>query len=148
MDNSHLPRGIRNRNPLNIRKGKSKWKGEVSHLKGVPEEKEFCQFETMTSGWRAAFLLLRRYVKNYKCNTVRKIISRWAPANENHTQTYIRYVASKVAEGADGEITYEGPAIMLIAAAMCEMENGVQYSPFSLPSRMDAFMGGKSLADM
>lgn len=58
------------------------------------------------------------------------------------------YLASKVAEGADGEITYDGPTILLIAAAMCEMENGVQYTLFSLPSRMDAFMGGKSLADM
>lgn len=147
MDKSKLPRGIRNNNPLNIRKGKVKWMGEVLYLQGVPVERDFCQFESMEYGWRAAFVLLRRYIETYKCNTVSKIISRWAPANENHTQDYIRYVANSIAEGADGVISYEGPAILLIAAAMCEMENGVQYSPFSLSTRMEEFLEGKKMAD-
>lgn len=147
MDKSKLPRGIRNNNPLNIRKGKVKWIGEVLHLEGVPVERDFCQFESMEYGWRAAFILLRRYIKNYKCFTVRKIISRWAPENENYTETYIKYVASKVAEGADGIICYESPALLLVAAAMCEMENGVNYSPFALPTSLNAFIEGKKMAD-
>lgn len=147
MDKSKLPRGIRNNNPLNIRKGNTKWQGEVLYLEGVPVERDFCQFEAMKYGWRAAFKLLRKYIISYKCNTVRKIISRWAPENENYTETYIKYVASKVAEGADGEIPAESPAILLIAAAMCEMENGVNYTPFASPSGLDAFIEGKKLAD-
>lgn len=149
MDKSKLPRGIRNNNPLNIRKGKVKWMGEVLYLEGVPVERDFCQFESMVYGWRAAFILLRKYIKTYKCNTVRKIISRWAPENENYTETYIKYVASKVAEGADGEISpdSEPPALLLIAAAMCEMENGVNYTPFALSSSLSDFIEGKKLAD-
>lgn len=147
MDKSKLPRGIRNNNPLNIRKGKVKWMGEVLYLEGVPVERDFCQFESMEYGWRAAFILLRKYIKTYKCNTVRKIISRWAPENENYTETYIKYVSNKVAEGADEEITAESPALLLIAAGMCEMENGVNYTPFALPSSLNAFIEGKKLAD-
>ena len=144
---SKLPRGIRNNNPLNIRKSNTLWVGERPYLEGVPMDGQFCQFEEMEYGWRAAFKLLRKYINSYKCDTVRKIISRWAPANENRTENYIKWVASKVAEGADGKISYNEPAILLIAAAMCEMENGVAYSPFSDQKLFCEMLKGKSLAD-
>jgi len=49
-----LPRGIRNNNPLNIRKSADKWQG----LSTLQEDKEFFQFETIEWGWRAAFVIL------------------------------------------------------------------------------------------
>ncbi len=51
-----LPRGIRNNNPLNIRRSKDKWQG----LRALQTDTAFCQFETMAYGWRAAFVLLTR----------------------------------------------------------------------------------------
>ena len=46
-----LPRGIRNNNPLNIRRtAKDQWKG----LRAQQTDASFCQFESLEFGWRAA----------------------------------------------------------------------------------------------
>ncbi len=85
-----IPRGIRNNNPLNVRRSKDKWQG----LRAVQTDAQFCQFETMAYGWRAAFVLLTRtYYHTYRLYTIRAIISRWAPPNENNTRAYIENVA-------------------------------------------------------
>ena len=77
-----IPRGIRNNNPLNIRRtGKDQWKG----LSKTQSDRSFCQFETLEWGWRAAFYLLTRtYYHKYRLYTIRGIISRWAPLCENN----------------------------------------------------------------
>ena len=81
-----LPRGIRNNNPLNIRRGKDQWKG----LRAQQTDAQFCQFETLEYGWRAAFYLLTRtYYHKYRLFTIRAIVSKWAPPNENLTATGI-----------------------------------------------------------
>ena len=83
-----LPRGIRNCNPLNIRRGKDQWKGLLKEQ----NDKSFYQFKSMEWGYRAAFRLLRTYRVKYQRYSVRTIIERWAPPNENNTQAYIRRV--------------------------------------------------------
>lgn len=83
-----VTRGIRNNNPGNIRLSAARWKGEIRPAK----DKEFCAFTSMEYGLRALIVTLRTYVVNHKVNTVRKMISRWAPANENNTAAYISYV--------------------------------------------------------
>ena len=65
-----IPRGIRNNNPLNLRVGNN-WKGEVSQ----PTDHTFEQFTEMKWGVRAAFIVLRNYIKRHKCNTVRFFIN-------------------------------------------------------------------------
>ena len=45
-----LPRGIRNNNPLNIRRSKDQWQG----LRAQQTDASFCQFETLEYGWRTA----------------------------------------------------------------------------------------------
>jgi hypothetical protein len=48
----------------------------------------------MAYGWRAAFVLLTRtYYHTYRLYTIRAIITRWAPPNENNTAAYIRNVS-------------------------------------------------------
>ena len=45
-----LPRGIRNNNPLNIRRtAKDQWQG----LRAQQTDSAFCQFERLEYGWRA-----------------------------------------------------------------------------------------------
>jgi hypothetical protein len=62
-----LPRGIRNNNPLNIRRGKDQWQG----LRAQQTDAQFCQFETLEYGWRAAFYLLtRKYYHKYRLFTI------------------------------------------------------------------------------
>lgn len=115
-----LPRGIRNNNPLNIRIG-NVWLGEVDN----PTDLEFEQFVSMEYGLRAAFVLLRRYIRHYRLDTVQKIISRWAPRNENHTDSYVASVCQQMGIEKDTPIKYEDRETMYkLVEAMSQVECG------------------------
>ena len=118
------PRGIRNNNPLNIRRSKDKWKGMCAQQ----QDAAFCQFESMEWGWRAAFwLLTRTYYHQYRLFTIRAIISKWAPPIENKTDAYIANVARLTGIGPDEPIGIpsDQPARwMAVATAMAIQENG------------------------
>ena len=117
-------RGIRNNNPLNIRRSADKWQG----LRAQQEDREFFQFSSMAYGWRAAFrLLCHTYYKKYGLKTIRAIINRWAPPKENNTSYYIRSVAERTGISADKELG--DPAThpaewMMIGIAMAIVECG------------------------
>ena len=72
-----------------------RWKDQWQGLAAEQRDGAFCQFSEMKYGWRAAFILLCRtyYFKN-KLTTLRQIISRWAPPNENNTTRYVDTVAA------------------------------------------------------
>lgn len=115
-----VPRGIRNNNPLNIRIGNT-WLGERPN----PTDPAFEEFVTIEYGYRAAFLILRRYIRRYKKNTIAAIISTWAPPNENKTQRYIDFVANKMGIAPDLPFSYEDKETMTkLVAAMQFMECG------------------------
>ena len=120
-----LPRGLRNNNPLNIRKG-CRWVG----LRDFPTDKEFCEFRTMAYGYRAAFVTLRTYYSKHDCMTLRKIINRWAPPSENDTTSYLQAVMKK-AGIRDADSALPNPFYAQnkglwkdIILAMAEVENG------------------------
>ena len=120
MTNSKIPRGIRNNNPLNIRIGNS-WLGEVKN----PTDNEFEQFVHVCYGLRAGFVLLRRYINRYKLNTIEKIISRWAPSNENNTRAYINQVARGMKIDANTPLHYKDRNRMCaLVYEMVYVENG------------------------
>lgn len=115
-----LPRGIRNNNPLNIRVG-NVWQGEVKN----PTDGAFEQFISMKWGVRAAFVILRRYIKRYGHNTIRRIVSTWAPANENNTNAYVDFVAKRTNINPDVQISFDDkPTMVSIVSAMIWQENG------------------------
>lgn len=115
-----IPRGIRNNNPLNIRQG-NVWLGEVAN----PNDPEFEQFCTMEYGLRAAFIILRRYIRRYGHNTIRSIVSRWAPSSENNTKAYIEKVCAQMNLDPDARIRYEDSETMCrLVSAMCLVECG------------------------
>ena len=119
-----IPRGIRNNNPLNIRVGNN-WKGEVAN----PSDHTFEQFTEMKWGVRAAFVVLRNYIQRHKLNTIRKIISRWAPANENNTLAYIATVSQRANIQPDEPISFDNTCQMIaLLLAMCFVENGQEIS--------------------
>lgn len=120
LSKNRIPRGVRNNNPLNIRVGNS-WQGEVSHS----TDKSFEQFKTMEYGIRAGFVILRRYIKHYGRNTIRKIITAWAPANENNTASYVQMVAKLSGIGPEQNIKFEDKDTMMgIVSAMIRVECG------------------------
>lgn len=82
------PRGIRNNNPLNIRRGNSKWQG----MKPRQTDRDFCQFATIDYGYRAAFKLMQTYYEKYGVRSVADLIGRWAPPSENRTREYVANV--------------------------------------------------------
>ena len=120
------PIGIRNNNPLNIRRSKTSWKGEIPPLpiegsagRGGP----FCAFQSMEYGLRAAFCLLRTYATKYRLTCVKDIINRWAPPKENDTASYIRHVCMLTGFGGNQRLTEKDwPRLV---KAMARMECGV-----------------------
>ena len=119
-----LPRGIRNNNPLNIRRSKDQWKG----LADAQTDRAFCQFKSLEYGWRAAFCLLTRtYYHKYRLYTIRTIIRRWAPPGENNTEAYIANVSRLTGIDPDEPIGIpsERPSRwMMVGVAMAIQENG------------------------
>jgi hypothetical protein len=114
------PRGLRNNNPLNIRHNADVFQGET---KG--NDKSFKTFSTIPYGYRAAFVTLATYLSR-DCNTIEKIISRWAPPTENDTQAYISAVVKYSGVAADEVLTAaSGGKYILIVSAMSFVENGV-----------------------
>ena len=131
-----IPRGIRNNNPGNIRWSKDQWKGLIP--KDQANDKSFCVFRTPEYGIRAMARILRKYtqypgmpgVGKPKIDTVREIINRWAPPNENDTESYIQSVAAKLGTTANAPIDVYDSAIMLkLLKAIIAHENGQQ--PYS-----------------
>lgn len=121
-----LPRGIRNNNPLNIRRSKDKWKG----LRPVQADAQFCQFKTLEYGWRAAFYLLTRtYYHKYRLYSIRAIISKWAPPCENNSKAYVENVSRLTGIDPDEPIGIpsESPARWIaLGMAMAIQENGFE----------------------
>ena len=134
MEKKQMPRGFRNNNPCNIRKG-SQWLGLDPER---PDDGEFCRFTSMTYGFRAPMKLLQVYYRRYGLHSVKAMISRWAPESENNTRYYIRLVAAaaNVTPGAyltDPEIC-STPWVSILVA-MAQVENGVDtYDPKLLHS--------------
>ena len=120
MKKNELPRGLRNNNPGNIRKNSDVFQGEKTS-----SDKEFKQFKSMAYGYRAIFKILSNYYRNYKLDTIRKMIGRWAPENENDTEAYIKAVADYSGIPADDPIDINDREQMIrIVAGMSKVENG------------------------
>lgn len=102
------PRGLRNNNPLNIRRSPSKWLGEVDILSGR-QDATFCQFSSLACGYRAAAKLLQTYQTKYKLCALSQIIGRWAPPNENNTRAYATRVAQQMTKELGEPISVDSP---------------------------------------
>lgn len=118
-------RGIRNNNPLNIRKGNN-WKGERPNQ----TDKAFEEFVSIEWGIRAAFRLMRNHITGFSgtrppMNTLRKLIAVWAPMTENATGKYIDQVAAHVHMLPSDVIdAYNESQMVKIARAMAFVECG------------------------
>lgn len=119
--NTNDSRGIRNNNWLNIRiNNTNDWLGKVRNN----TDGEFEQFETPEHGIRAAVILLRNYAKAGN-NTLSKIISKWAPNNENHTKQYTKTISEWTGIDPEKELDLHDTNILeSILYAMAKYETG------------------------
>lgn len=119
------PRGLRENNPGNIRHG-DKWQG----LAKIQADPSFCTFETPQWGIRALARVLIAYQDKHELDTVERIISRWAPPNENDTGAYVRAVAQSMGVEIDDIIdVYQYDVMNPLVRAIIKHENGEQPYP-------------------
>jgi hypothetical protein len=115
-----LPRGLRNRNPGNIRSGAELWEGQTGC-----DEDGFCQFARDEDGIRALAKLLVGYYRRHGLGTVRRIIHRYAPPNENDTPAYVTSIARQLGVIAESRLQVDDPATLTaLVKAIIRHENG------------------------
>ena len=114
------PRGIRNKNPGNIEwidDERRRWRGMIAR------DGRYGIFDTPANGVRAIGGEIRANFRRGE-NTVRAIISEWAPPTENDTGSYMRAVAAALRVDVDTPLS--STRIADLAAAIVKHENGVQ----------------------
>lgn len=131
-----MTRGIRNNNPGNIRHGSSQWLG----MSPTQTDTEFVQFDDPVYGIRALAKLLKNYQSRYRLNTVRALISRWAPPNENDTDSYVKHVARVAGVHPDSVISVTDYIRPITEAIIKHENNGL------LPYSEDQITKALSLA--
>lgn len=128
MSNLTTPRGIRNNNPGNIRPG-SPWQGSLGSDGGPGGG--YLVFDTAANGLRALAKLLRNYQTSGQ-NTIRAIVTKWAPASDsNNTAAYIAQVVKALGIAADVPLNVRSndSTLAKLVAAIVQHENGQQ--PYS-----------------
>lgn len=135
------PRGVRLNNPGNIRHSAVSWKGQST----LQDDPDFVRFDPRDDadpddafwGIRAIMKIIINYQRQHDLETVRAIISRWAPPVENNTQAYFEDVAKRVGVGIDDHIDVEVPDLLIhLAEAIVYHENGKSPDP-TLPYWFD-----------
>lgn len=95
MPDTH--RGLRNKNPGNIRRSRERWQG----LAVEQDDPSFFTFSSPVWGIRAIARILITYQDKRLAedgtaiDTVRDVIARWAPAVENDVDAYVRSVCKR-----------------------------------------------------
>ena len=141
-----MTRGLRNNNPLNIRKVPgTHWRGEVLPLRGSGEvagDRSFVQFESLEYGIRAAFCILNTYRRKYKAVCVEDIINRWAPPSENDTRKYVETVCRLT--GFGGKERLEESQLPALVYAMAFVECGAPISKETISKAYSLYVKLKS----
>lgn len=122
-----VTRGVRNNNPLNIRRSGSNWFG----MSVTQTDHDFCQFTSINYGLRAAMYLLTKYVFFYKFTTIKQVIFRWAPPSENNSEVYVDRVVHIINSASSPECPFLSSSyevstkmeLFYLVNAMCRIES-------------------------
>ena len=139
-----MNRGIRNNNPLNIRRSADRWEG----ARIEQTDPSFVQFESLAYGYRAAWKVLESYWKHFHRTqqyfNVENIICRWAPPVENETKAYIHAVLRL--SGLGGKENLPQPSrgvdterLVKLMAAMTTIECGIPYEKVNKKAIRDGY---------
>ena len=108
-------------NPFNIRPSKDVWQGSVgvatSSKSGV-----FVAFKDLLHGVRAGIITMRTYFNVHHKNTIRKIITAYAPSVENDTNHYIDFVSKQTGFKPDQILTYDQRTVNALLKAISIQE--------------------------
>ncbi|SUD94224.1 Uncharacterised protein [Ralstonia mannitolilytica] len=113
------PRGIRNNNPGNLN-----YVGQPGATRESGPNGRFAVFQTAEEGLVALARQLRLYAQR-GINSVRAIISKFAPPTENDTQAYIESVSKRLGVDANATLNVNDPRVMQgLMDAIIKVENG------------------------
>ncbi len=122
LNDKSVSRGIRNNNPGNLIRTSNKWIGKIPYDQST--DTKFEQFVSLEYGVRAMILDLINDINKGK-NTIRKLISEYAPAFENNTLAYINSVSASLNVTPDYQLkVIDSGLILLLAKAIIKVENG------------------------
>ena len=117
-----VPSVVKWNNPLNLRVSGNEWQGKLSDKQRT--QQAFEEFESLDYGTRAAIKNLLTYFSR-GLDTIRKIISTWAPSSENNTTAYIQYVSNSMIINPDVVINLKDKKVMAsLVSAMSYVEKG------------------------
>lgn len=120
INQSTLPRGIRNNNPGNlIFVPVIRWEGQTG---ADPTGKAV--FSSPELGIRAATInLLTGFLRDGR-DTLREIITRWAPSHENPTDSYMQFMSDAMGVSIDQPIALVPENIEALVRGIGHFENG------------------------
>ncbi|CAJ0701558.1 hypothetical protein LMG19089_02869 [Ralstonia edaphis] len=132
------PRGIRNNNPGNLN-----YVGQAGATREAGPNGRFAVFQTAEDGLMALAHQLRLYAQR-GINSVRAIISKFAPPSENDTQSYIESVSKRLGVDSNATLNVNDPRVMQgLMDAIIKVENGRNpYSTEQLASASAARANG------
>lgn len=129
-----LPRGVRNKNPFNIRKNPAdKWQG----LSAAQNDPDFWQFDQEIYGIRAGMRNLIAAQDKHSRHTVNEIIFAFAPPSENNTRAYIDAVCQHMGVSQNDPISmHDYSCLRSISEAIIAHENGAVWTTFYADAQM------------
>lgn len=108
---------------MNLMESPINWQGEIRPTSDP--EGRLCQFDTMVDGIRAGAKNLLAYYNHHNCKTIRQIITRYAPSEENPTEAYIQFVSEWCGVSPDDEVDLNDPTFMrLLCGGIARFEQG------------------------
>lgn len=121
-NDTNLPRGLRNNNPLNIEAGQFT-QGQPGF---VGSDGRFAKFASADDGVNAAGKLLDVYNNKYGINTVNGVVGRWAPAGDgNNVSAYASTVAKNMGVDPNQPLNMADPQVkQALIQSMGQYENG------------------------
>jgi len=136
--------GYKGCNPLNVRASSDKWKGSIGQ-----SDNGYVIFSTPMDGIRAAATVIKNYGSKYGINTVRDIVSRYAPASENPTDDYIANVCKGTGYQPDEALDTKNPEVLkrLVTAMMKQEIGDVPYSERTIIAGIQSALGKEDIND-
>ncbi len=140
-------RGLKVNNPGNLRSSLDVFEGQ----KLISSDGSFKEFDSLDYGYRAMAIIIYNYVTKYGSDTIRKIITRYAPPTDgNNTESYIATVANMVNASPDrviteADFTYPAasPFMRNVVGSMTKIETGSDPNAPELASGYQMFINDR-----
>ena len=118
-----LHRAIRDNNPGDI-------EYNAAFMGCIGSDGRFCIFENCAYGYRAWLKLMHTYREQDGCDTLRKIIMRYAPPVENNSDAYMSGVSTGTRIGLDDALPTDSASWQRIAKYFFNEEAGGEASKY------------------